>query len=479
MKGRTTMLSRVIAAVWVAGVPLALALGGQIAPDAFQNPAVFDFTDLAVGTHLGSGLPNPYASRGVEFTGYVTDYTYGDLHGNHLATGFANSPPEPFVVRLSLLDQPALRVGAYVWPEYGSRTAMTAYDDLGHLIESFTSTASSGTVFMGLEAPPYSPIRRVEWRGLPGSTLTTFPRVDGVMVQSIPEPGTFVLLAIGLTCLLFLFGRRSAFLAAVIWLLGAPQAHAEVWFLGIGNDGYYTDVSGLRTAYQAMPNPHGTGLHFQTYSNHGGSVMISDINWLATNARPGDLAIFYYSGHGGQASDFGGEELNGWAMNSYDETIGRTGDWRTDDQLSAAFAKIDSRVPIVTLFDSCYSGGMVGGLKDLNSLTNVFAMLSSRENEVSYGGSPYSRFTSKLITGISGSRPADVNHDGLVTFGEWFSYTRNNVSGQTPVYFDAAHYSSLSIMPIPEPATLALLVAGAVTLLVLHSRWRFVGRSTE
>jgi hypothetical protein len=189
---------------------------------------------------------------------------------------------------------------------------------------------------------------------------------------------------------------------------------ADVWFLGIGNDGCYTDVRGLRDAYGSYARRHSpnVSLEFLTFSNHGGSAILQDINWLAENARPGDLAFFYYSGHGGKRPDSSGEELAGWAVDSPDETIGRSGNTSSDDQLAEALRKIDSKVPTIALFDSCYSGGMVGGTADLNTLPNVYAMMSSREDEDSYGGFPYSRFTAELIRGIGYSLPADANGNG-------------------------------------------------------------------
>jgi len=182
-----------------------VTMAAQIGPDAFENPITFDFSDLAYGSHLGANYPNPYADLGVEFTGYIADYDGYGLHGHHLATGFDNTPPEPFVVRARFLDEPALRVGGYVWPEVGSRTSFTAFDEHGAAIESFTL---SGAQFTGLEASVDLPIRYVEWRGLAGSGLSTFPRVDGVMVQRVPEPATLVLLVTAAAGIAFWWRKR-------------------------------------------------------------------------------------------------------------------------------------------------------------------------------------------------------------------------------------------------------------------------------
>jgi hypothetical protein len=251
----------------------------------------------------------------------------------------------------------------------------------------------------------------------------------------------------------------------VLSLAFASSVHANVWFLGIGNDGYYTDVLGIYNAYAGLPNPNGTPIQSRLLSNHG-TTILSDIGWLATNARPGDLAVFYYSGHGGTTFDYNYDEVTVWPRNSSDETIGLSSNWITDDQVAGALGGINQKVPVVAIFDSCYAGGMVGGREDLNRLPNVFVMMSSREDQVSYGDYPYSRFTQQLVSGLGYGLPADTSRDGTVTFKEWFDYARVRVSGQTPQYFDASAFGSLPLVPTPEPASLLLMAAGGCALLL-------------
>lgn len=254
-----------------------------------------------------------------------------------------------------------------------------------------------------------------------------------------------------------------ATLALTVFSPFAYEVRADVWFLGVGNDGYYTDVTGIYSAYVRLPNPSATPIHPRLLSDRSGSTILSDITWLATNARPGDLAIFYYSGHGGTTYDSSRDETSVWPRNSSDETIGRLSSWVTDDQIATAIGGIDEGVPVVTIFDSCYAGGMVGGREDLNVLPNVFVMMSSREDQVSYGGYPYSRFTQELISGLGSGLPADSSRDGSITFGEWFDYAYARVWGQTPQCFDAGNLGSLPL--IPEPGTALILALGCLGLL--------------
>jgi hypothetical protein len=78
--------------------------------------------------------------------------------------------------------------------------------------------------------------------------------------------------------------------------------------------------------------------------------------WLAARARPGDLAIFYFAGHGSQVFDLDGDEPDG-----LDETLApadvlplsSANDIR-DDELRDWLATV--RTDVVVILDSCHSG---------------------------------------------------------------------------------------------------------------------------
>lgn len=158
-----------------------------IEPEDFIDPLIFDFTELAEDTLLGLGSPNPYQNLGVEFTGFVHTFAWGnedEIIGKHLAARGYTEPDEPFVVRVTILDpKGALRVGGYVWPECGAGASVTAFDDAGLVIDSHSETDCSYTPFMGVAGTSGRPIRSVEWRGLPNAILRTYPQVDHVMID--------------------------------------------------------------------------------------------------------------------------------------------------------------------------------------------------------------------------------------------------------------------------------------------------------
>jgi hypothetical protein len=86
------------------------------------------------------------------------------------------------------------------------------------------------------------------------------------------------------------------------------------------------------------------------------AIRESIVGWLAARAEPGDLAIFYFAGHGSQVYDLDGDEPDG-----LDETLAPTdvlphssaNDIR-DDEFRAWLSAVPTDV--VVILDSCHSG---------------------------------------------------------------------------------------------------------------------------
>ena len=95
--------------------------------------------------------------------------------------------------------------------------------------------------------------------------------------------------------------------------------------------------------------------------------VLGKLDDLANQLKPGDLLVVSYSGHGGQAPDYNGDEADGldetWCL--YDGQL-------LDDELYGAWMKFQPGVRILTFSDSCHSGTVLRMTKiDLESPTPV------------------------------------------------------------------------------------------------------------
>lgn len=78
---------------------------------------------------------------------------------------------------------------------------------------------------------------------------------------------------------------------------------------------------------------------------------------LFANARPGDSLVFYYSGHGSQVADTGGDEVDqsDEILCPHDIDFGRRV-FITDDDLRGSFAALPAGVNLEVILDCCHSG---------------------------------------------------------------------------------------------------------------------------
>ncbi len=80
------------------------------------------------------------------------------------------------------------------------------------------------------------------------------------------------------------------------------------------------------------------------------------LGWLVAGARPGDVLVFHYSGHGAQVRDRHGDELD----DGLDEIICPYDmDWDdpfTDDDLHAILGVLPAGVNLTVVLDCCHSG---------------------------------------------------------------------------------------------------------------------------
>ncbi len=85
--------------------------------------------------------------------------------------------------------------------------------------------------------------------------------------------------------------------------------------------------------------------------------IIERLGWLVNDAKPGDILVFHFSGHGSQVRDREGDELS----DSLDEILCPCDmDWEdnyiTDDELALIFKQLPAGVTLDVILDSCHSG---------------------------------------------------------------------------------------------------------------------------
>jgi len=80
------------------------------------------------------------------------------------------------------------------------------------------------------------------------------------------------------------------------------------------------------------------------------------VDWLAPRAGPGDLAVFYFAGHGSQVFDLDGDEPDGLdeTLAPADVLVASSANDIRDDEFRAWLSEI--RTEVVVILDSCHSG---------------------------------------------------------------------------------------------------------------------------
>lgn len=265
------------------------------------------------------------------------------------------------------------------------------------------------------------------------------------------------------------------YLICLLLLFLSVPAYPSTWFAGTGNDGYTSDVHGIHSALGSHISD--IAINNFIYENQSGTDIINSINALSSVINPGDILIWYYSGHASFMGDSNLDEtaIGSTAADNYDETLGlfNQNDQISDDDLANAFASLSSTgVTLLTIFDTCYAGGFIGGLSDLDSISNLTFLGSSTESEQSYAynSEPYSIFTTGLILGLENLN-ADSNDSGSLFSQEWFDYSYDYTTGmvvnQHPVFYGDSGLVIASAYSVPIPGSGFLLISGWLVFYLL------------
>jgi hypothetical protein len=213
------------------------------------------------------------------------------------------------------------------------------------------------------------------------------------------------------------------------------------------------DVAGLlEQSDRAAYVPDNVKLILDTDATKKG--ILDGLAWLASCAKGGSTAVFYYSGHGGRFDD--GPNMGNYLI-PFDTRLNAVKDTAiSSDELTTALRAINSD-RLVVLLDACHSGGtgeakaiditakdldsnalvLKGGLdqKIYDQLSQgagraIFA--SSKSSEVSYvlPGASNSLFTQTLLEALNGK--SRQRGDGLLRLFDVVEYVWEQVPARYP-----------------------------------------------
>jgi len=207
------------------------------------------------------------------------------------------------------------------------------------------------------------------------------------------------------------------------WLLDAGVEQDHIRLL-LDREGAQEDLGGLAARRATLVN------------------VREALGWLRRVAKPGDLVLIHFSGHGFQGADDDGDERDG-----VDEffvlwdtvDVAKEDTALRDDEFGEALDRIESQ-HVVVFFDGCYSGGLsrslpssarpVADKQDLFSDFSVEGRLvlsASSESQDAFESDELKHgiFTHYLLEGLRGA--ADATGDGRVTAWELYEYVARTV----------------------------------------------------
>ncbi len=137
---------------------------------------------------------------------------------------------------------------------------------------------------------------------------------------------------------------------------------------GTGNDlmGCVNDVHNMRSLLATTFGFDTENITKITDRDATTSNILNGLNALVSNAEPGDLLVFHYSGHGSQVADTEGDETD-----RLDEILCPYDiDWKSrmirDDDLAGIFKSVPAGVQVEIFLDSCHSGTGLKGMASNN-----------------------------------------------------------------------------------------------------------------
>lgn len=139
---------------------------------------------------------------------------------------------------------------------------------------------------------------------------------------------------------------------------------------GADLNGCVNDVTNLRDVLLKYFNFEIDNIKIITDERATKNAIISGLNWLCEGVKSTDSILFQFSGHGSQIVDKDGDEIK----DNLDEILcphdmDWDGTYIVDDELNEIFSKVDPKVNIDIILDSCHSGTGTRELKGLSLLS--------------------------------------------------------------------------------------------------------------
>jgi hypothetical protein len=127
--------------------------------------------------------------------------------------------------------------------------------------------------------------------------------------------------------------------------------------------GCVNDVLDMHFSLRSLLNYQTSDIRVLTDSRATKNNILYRLKWLVRGAKPGDMLMFHFSGHGSQIRDRDGDEV----VDHLDELIcpydmDWDGTYITDDELNRIFSGVPEGVLLEVVLDCCHSGT---GLKEM------------------------------------------------------------------------------------------------------------------
>lgn len=150
--------------------------------------------------------------------------------------------------------------------------------------------------------------------------------------------------------------------ALLVGLKSVDPASYQGWDGTSGCWGCELDVDNI----ERILEPHEFSITSIRTPNATADKIVESLRGAAESLSDGDVFTFYFSGHGGQQPDFGGDELDG-----HDETLVLYDRELVDDELNVIWVSFRPGVRVVMLSDSCNSGTNYRMRRDLLAPTPI------------------------------------------------------------------------------------------------------------